>query len=113
MRFAVVALLCWTVTAHAGRVIDGDTFYLRAAIWLNQTADEPVRLLGVDTPELKTPTYEAGLAAKQFTEAWLRRADVTLLVCKRDSFGRLLGVVSRGDELLATELIKAGHGVAR
>lgn len=108
-----LVLLCWTVTAEPGRVVDGDTFDAKLAIWLNQSAFERVRVLGVDTPEMHGATLAAAQNAKQFTEAWLRRGDVTLLVCKRDNFGRLLGVVTRGDEYLATELIKAGLGVPR
>ena len=104
---------CWTVSAEPGRVIDGDTFDAKLAIWLGHEAFERVRLLGVDTPEVKTPTQEAGLAAKAFAQAWLARGMVTVSTCKRDSFGRLLGTVTRGPESLADALVQAGHGVRR
>ncbi len=36
------------------RVVDGDTYYLRADLGFHVAMTIPVRLLGVDTPELST-----------------------------------------------------------
>jgi len=111
---ALALILCWAVTALPGRVIDGDTFDVSASIWLSLAAVERVRLLGVDAPELKTATLEAGLAAKQFTEHWLAQGPIHLTACKRDSFGRLLAKVQNEQgEDLAEALIKAGLGISR
>lgn len=112
-RTLLLALLCWTVWATPGRVVDGDTFEARVRIWPGLEAYETVRVLDVDTPEMKGPAREAGLAAKRFAEEWLRRGDVEIRACKRDSFGRLLGTVTRHGENLAQELLRAGHGVSR
>src|SRR5687768_8509343 len=111
LKIVTVLLLCWTVQATPLRTIDGDTFEARVGIWLNLSAIERVRVLGVDAPE-RAASAEA-LAAKLFTEAWLARGPVTLDVCKRDSFGRLLAVVRRDGDVLAEQLINAGHGVPR
>ena len=39
------------VPALVLRVIDGDTIAVRARIWIGQSVDTRVRIVGVDTPE--------------------------------------------------------------
>ena len=112
-KICLLVLLCSIVTAEPGRVIDGDTFEAKMTLWPNLYVVERVRVLGVDTPEMKAPTLEAARQAQQFTQAWLAKGPITVEVCKRDNFGRVLGTVTRGQENLATELIKAGFGVSR
>lgn len=75
-------------------------------IWPNLFKIETVRLLGVDTPELKGSDRKRALAAQAFTDAWLKRSGFSIYACRRDAFGRLLGKVYRGDSDLATELIE-------
>jgi micrococcal nuclease len=84
------------------RVIDGDTFILWS---VNVPPEERVRLLGVDTPELRE---DKGPEAKAFTEAWLTKGPFRLMACKRDSFGRLLGTLMREGETLADALKARG-----
>jgi endonuclease YncB( thermonuclease family) len=112
----VAALLCWTVVAEPGRVLDGDTFDAKLWIWPAIYTLDKVRVLGVDTPEITGGTPEtraAAQAAKAFTAAWLAKGEILVEVCKRDSFGRLLGRVTRQGEDLADALIKTGMGVPR
>jgi len=108
-------LLCWSVTATPVRILDGDTFTVDARVFLGLTARETVRVLGVDTPERKGATLEAGNAARAFTAEWLADTDVRLHVCQRDSFGRVLATVTRARDgaNLTTDLIAAGQGVKR
>lgn len=114
-RWAIVLLLCWTVAPEAiTRIVDGDTFDMRVRLWPNLLADERVRVLGVDAAELKEPL---GQKAKDFTSQWMfapgRQLKIT--VCRRDSFGRVLGKTqdaSTGEDL-ASAIIAAGLGVAR
>jgi endonuclease YncB( thermonuclease family) len=100
-------LLLWCLTATLSaqsvmRVIDGDTF---ALYHVGVPAEERVRVLDVDTPERN----EAGfMEARLFTQGWLMEGPFTLTTCKRDSFGRLLGQVTRGDTDLTTDLKAAG-----
>ena len=114
MKPLVVAfLLCWSVALQdVVRVIDGDTLEARLAIWLDLTATETIRLLGVDTPERHGATKAAGEAARTFTEAWLagHKDVMTVWACRRDSFGRLLGGVSADGTTLTSALLAAGHG---
>lgn len=110
-------MLCWIVAATAGRVIDGDTFIASADIWPGLSASIHVRVLGVDTPEMKGTTLEAAQKAKAFTAEWVTKGELMLAIgCGKpslDSFGRSLAVVSRDGKNLADELIAAGHGVKR
>ena len=104
--------LCYTAMGRALSVVDGDTFDAELRVWSNVTVTERVRVYGVDTPEMKGADRPAGLAAAAFTESWLRRGGFSLRTCGRDSFGRVLGVVSRPtDGVLAEKLIEAKHGV--
>lgn len=109
---ALSALLCWVVTAgEVGRVIDGDTFQVTVKIWPSLTANETVRVLGVNTPELRGATKAASERAKAATTTWLSKGEFKIEACIRDAFGRLLGKVYRGDSVLADELVNGGLGV--
>ncbi len=53
------------VPAKVLRVIDGDSIVVRASIWLGQEVETAVRLLGVDSPELRGACREErNLAAR-------------------------------------------------
>jgi len=111
MKHSFAIILCWLALGNPVRTIDGDTFTAIVTIWPNLTSQETIRVLGVNTPELKTTTKAAGEKSKAFTEVWLSQGLVTLETCGRDAFGRLLAKASRGDLVLADELIKNGLGV--
>ena len=112
MKHLICALLCWTViVGNADRVIDGDTFQATVRIWPSLISVETIRVLEVNTPELKGTTKAAAEKARAFTIAWLGQGEFKINACARDSFGRLLGKVYRGDSMLADELVKNGLGV--
>ncbi len=105
-----------TYTYHAivRRVIDGDTLRvdwdLGANIWLR---DVPLRLLGVDAPELRGQTRQAGIAARDWLVSKLPEGTaVTIRTEKGDSFGRYLAVVWLGGENVNDQLVQAGHAWA-
>jgi micrococcal nuclease len=109
----------WAYRACLVRVIDGDTLDVTIDQGLHTHRTERLRLLGVNTPELKGPTRPAGLAAAGFVTDWLARVpfddDWPLIVQthKGDAFGRWLARVWRrsdGRELCA-DLLAAGHAV--
>ena len=114
-RTLLAATLCFTALGRAVGFVDGDTFDAELRIWSTVTVHERVRVYGVDTPEKKGATMPAALAAQAFTESWLRLGGFTLRTCGRDSFGRVLGIVTRptsgeGGGGLSDALIGAGHG---
>lgn len=103
-------LACLTLLlspSYVMRVVDADTFILHS---VSVPPEERVRVLGVDAVELRD---SLGPAARAFTQEWLARGPFWVQTCKRDSFGRLLGIVWRGPDTLATALINARLGEAR
>ena len=112
-KWGLLFLFCWFVNAQPIRTIDGDTFIADVLPWHGITIRETTRVLGVDTPELKAKDpalRNKAKEAKQFTESWLSKGDVIIETCERDSFGRILARVRRGNEDLTEQLIKNGHG---
>lgn len=87
------------------RVKDGDTFVIRNA---GITNSEDVRVCCINTPEKKQPQFAEATA---FTTQWLEAGPFVLEACKRDSFGRLLGTVTRDGQDLADALLDAGLAV--
>lgn len=122
VRAALVwSLFCTTLQLDPTwvlRVIDGDTFLIRNAGITNtegvrvcQTIDGR-KAVCVNTPESDVADPDGHLeaaAATLFTEEWLMAGPFTLAACQRDSFGRLLGVVTRGDSNLGQSLLDSGH----
>lgn len=103
----LACLVLLLTPGYVQRTVDGDTFILYS---IGVPAEERVRVLGVDAVEIRDTL---GPAAKAFTTEWLQRGPFTLETCKRDSFGRLLGVISRSGDTLAVDLINAKLGMAR
>ena len=96
-------------------VYDGDTFKINLNCSLAVYCEKvPVRVLGVDTPEIQGQTeHEIQLAqqAKEFTKKFLEKSPISLSNCGRDKYFRLLCDVTNGEgENLAKELIKAKLG---
>jgi endonuclease YncB( thermonuclease family) len=90
------------------RFDDGDTFD-----YLNR----PIRVLGIDTPEIAHPdlgVFEAqpyGMEAADSTRAWITRArTVEIVLDGRDLYNRTLAHVFVDGDLLATRLIR--HALA-
>ena len=98
-------------------VYDGDTFKINLncsfAVYCEKV---PVRVRGVDCPEIKAKTArEKALAqeAKAFTKKFLSQSPITLTDCGRDKYFRLLcGVTNAAGKDLAEELIRRGLGYA-
>lgn len=85
---------------------DGDTFYLDG---------KPVRVLGIDTPETRSPgvgimvDQPFGPAAAESTRALMTRAGrVEVVFDGRDAYGRRLAHVFVDGELLGVRLLRMG-----
>ncbi len=112
---AAVACLCTTLQLDPTwvlRVKDGDTFVIRNA---GITNSEDVRVCHlIDGPKavcVNTPETEedGSTEATLFTQQWLMSGAFTVTACKRDNFGRLLGMVTRGETNLGQALLDEGH----
>lgn len=98
-------------------VYDGDTFKINLNCSLAVYCEKvPVRVLGVDCPEIKGKTEkEKQLAqkAKAFTKNFLANGPISLTDCSRDKYFRLLCKVQNAQgQDLAKELIKRDLGYA-
>ncbi|MBR3603075.1 MAG: thermonuclease family protein [Elusimicrobiaceae bacterium] len=96
-------------------VYDGDTFkvYLscKYAVFCKAI---PVRVRGVDCPEIRGGTKEskeAAKLAKKFTKEFLKSGKILLRNCSRDKYFRLLCDVKVNGQDLATQLIEHSHAV--
>lgn len=126
---APIPLQLWVYRARTVRVIDGDTIDVLVDHGFHALAVERFRLLGVDTPEVRGETREAGEAARGYTISWLGVAahemptelrstltgDWPLVIetSKSDSFGRWLAMVWRASDgaCLNDDLLAAGMAV--
>jgi len=112
----------WTFRAVPLRIVDGDTLrcLIDLGFWLRNTVQ--LRLIGIDTPEPRGASRDAGLAATQFTSEWLQVAMQTapdfdwplvISTAKADSFNRWLVRAVRTSDLrcLNDDLVSAGHAV--
>ena len=98
-------------------IYDGDTFKINLNCSMAVYCEKvPVRVRGVDTPEIKGQTErEKKLAqqAKEFTKEFLAQGPINLSNCGRDKYFRLLCDVTNGQgKDLAKELIKRDFGYA-
>jgi endonuclease YncB( thermonuclease family) len=104
-------------------VLDGDTFSVRAQVWLGQDITVLVRIRGIDAPEMKARCAKERTAATAATEALsalLNQSSVQLVnVSGEKYFGRVLADVVTGEDgdpavaLLAKALVRPYQGKKR
>lgn len=88
------------------RIIDGDTFEIEGGI--------KVRLIGVDTPEMRNKNKIIDCFAQEATQKLkelLNKKEVVLEkdISETDKYGRLLRYVYLGDEMVNRQLVKDGY----
>ena len=101
-------------TARVISVYDGDTIMVEADIWPGMTWRGSVRVLGVDTPEIRGRCDEEkqlALAARDFVRERVGQT-ITLVGVERGKYAeRVVASVRLADRTdLAKALIEAGHG---
>jgi micrococcal nuclease len=109
----------WVWRARCINVVDGDTIDVEIDAGFKSVRTERIRLLGVNTPEMKKPTYAAGQAAKGFTTSWIELSSIPvdswpliIQTHKSDAFGRYLADVwNHHGEHLNSDLIASGNAV--
>lgn len=90
-----------TFAATAIRVIDGDTFACDLTARIDGRvsvlfADERVRLLGIDAPEVTGHSRERGDESRKALASLLATGPVEVRTSERDNFGRRLASVYAG-----------------
>ena len=106
----------WIYNAEVKKVIDGDTFDIVIDLGFDVLKKGRVRLYGVNTPESRTSNLEEkekGLAAKEFTDQWLIKANyqvkIETIIDKNEKYGRVLAKVwDANGNCLNTDIIAAG-----
>jgi endonuclease YncB( thermonuclease family) len=102
------------VVAHVERVIDGDTFAVRARIWPDLEVQVSVRPRGVDAPELFRPKCaqerKHAKAARAFLDKLIGGKTVILSEIENDKFaGRIDAAVTLSDARdLSQVLLQSG-----
>ena len=99
------------VPAVVTRVVDGDTVHVDLG-----GDDVTIRLIGIDTPEVHSPTEPVqcyGAEATRYTTERLEGERVSLVfdVEHLDRCGRTLAYVFIGDELFNETLVREGYAV--
>lgn len=120
LAFALATLPCQAQEAIPGPlqalvtgVYDGDTMTVRVRTWIGQTVEAHVRVVGVDTPEIRGGCREEIQLARQArasTAEWIGKI-VVLSEIRPDKYGnRVLARVTANGEDLAERLIRLGLG---
>ena len=104
------------------RVIDGDSLNVDIDLGFNLVlSNRSLRLIGIDTPELRTRDLEEkkyGLLAKEHVTNWCSSNKELFLIIKHhtedmDKFGRILGdLFDKENNSLVQNIIDNHHGVA-
>lgn len=103
-----------TFTYHAAlvRVIDGDTIVANLDLGFRLRATLPLRLLGINSPEIDT---DAGKTAKAFTLDWCTQTGELIVTTEQnpEKYGRWLATVHRPGttESLNAALLRADMAV--
>lgn len=100
--------------AEVLRVIDGDTFEARVAVWPGLDITTKVRLRGIDSPEMKSSCAEeraGALAARDALQAILADGSVAVGQIGQDKYGgRVLGSAStRTTADVSAAMLAGGH----
>lgn len=97
------------------RVIDGDTVEAEIDLGFDCFYKSPVRLKGINAPELKGRTTTVGRLAKDYLFELLHSGPVTVtteLRKDKDKYGRVLGTFYANGRNINQEMIDAGHAVS-
>lgn len=103
----------FTYNAETIRVIDGDTIVVDIDLGFHVHTVQTLRLLGINTPELRGPNKEAGKAAKQRLEECLLAGPLTVQTVKdrTGKYGRYLATIYADGIDLNELLVAEGHAV--
>jgi micrococcal nuclease len=104
----------YTYKAYVRSIYDGDTIRVNIDLGFGVIlVDQSIRLLGLDTPEIKGEERPQGLISRNFvTERIPVGSYITITTVKdrKEKFGRYLATVFYGDDMknLNEELLQSG-----
>ncbi len=85
--------LNYTYKALVNRVVDGDTFDVTIDLGFRITTFQRLRLVDVDTPEIRGPERPDGLKVKQYVKELIEGKEVAVETFKQGKFGRYIAEV--------------------
>lgn len=100
IQFTIKDPRLWTYRAFVDLVVDGDTLQVVIDTGFQSFRRERIRLLGIDTPELRRGTEagkEKAREARDRVIALVFEREVVIRTEKADSFGRWLATVELPD----------------
>ena len=86
----------YSYSARVLSVYDGDTITLLIDCGFNIFIKEKIRLLGIDTPEIRSrdkKEKEKGLMVKKYVKDLIEGKEVKIETTKKGKFGRYLGKI--------------------
>ena len=117
-----MALNLYHYKAEVLSVYDGDTITVMIDQGMKHFARVKVRMIGINTPEIRTKDLEEkarGYKAKEYLKSRIEGKTVVINTVKKGKFGRWLGVLwlyeegmEELGESLNDEMIRMGHAVA-
>lgn len=89
------------------RVVDGDTIRVDIDLGADVTLrNQPIRILGIDAPELRGPERSRGAESKAALEQFLGAKPLAVELHGKDKYGRWLADVFAGDENAALWMLR-------
>jgi micrococcal nuclease len=103
----------WNYKVKVVRVYDGDTIFVNIDQGFNDwKMNQPIRLCGVNAPEVRGVGKEEGLKVKAIVEEMIANKPVVLhTIDKKDKYGRWLGFIYIDGLNLNQLLLENGHAV--
>lgn len=102
--------------SHIAYVYDGDTLYLQPDGTISRAAEIKVRLIGIDTPELRPAVECYGLEARDYLRGMLPKGTAVWILADReklDKYGRsLLYLWTEDDRSVNLDLVEKGLATA-
>lgn len=100
----------YTYRATVLSVYDGDTITVQIDCGFDITIKQKVRLLGINTPEIRGEERELGLKARNYLRELILRQNVIIKTekDKTGKYGRLLGTIYLGEMNINEHLINEG-----
>ena len=94
------------------RVIDGDTVMATVDLGFHASMTIDFRLSGIDTPEMRGASHDAGVAARDYLATRLTSSVDVSVQSTKDKYGRYLGEFTVDGISINQEMISKGFAVA-
>lgn len=92
-------------------IYDGDTITVMVDVGFDQYSKKKLRLARINTPEVKGPQREQGIAARDYLIAMIpvgTQIDIRTIKDTQEKYGRYLAEVFKGDICVNDLLVQAG-----